>query len=80
MPRIMTKLSHIDIAQHWLRECVQNNIINVERIDTNNMVADGLTKALTAQKHQYLIRLLGLVDIKYLIYKETTSSASTSLT
>ena len=51
MPRITIKLSHIDIAQYWLRECVQNNIINVERININNMVIDGLMKALTVQKY-----------------------------
>ena len=38
------------------------------------MIADGLTKALTAQKHQYFIRLLGLVDVKHLINAETSST------
>ena len=80
MPRITTKLSYINIAQHWLRECIQNNIINIKQININNMVVDGLMKALTAQKHQYFIRLLRFVDIKHLIYKETTSSALISLT
>ena len=45
-PKLVTKLKHVDIAQHWLRQEVANKSINIEWISTNEMAADGLTKAL----------------------------------
>ena len=66
-PKLVTKLKHVDIAQHWLRQEVANKSINIEWISTNNMAADGLTKALHIQKHKEFIKQLNLVDIKHLI-------------
>jgi hypothetical protein len=59
-----TKLRHVDIHQHWLRQEVQAKRIAIQWISTNEMPADGLTKPLTRQKHERFVRLLGLVDIK----------------
>jgi hypothetical protein len=36
----------------------------VEWVATNDMTADGLTKALPRQKQERFVRQLGLVDIK----------------
>jgi len=36
-------------------------------VSTNDMVADGLTKALPSQKHAEFMKQLNLVDIQYLI-------------
>ena len=63
-PVIATKLRHIDISQHWLRERVQNGDIHVKWVETSKMIADGLTKLMPPQKHQQFVRMLGLVDIK----------------
>lgn len=63
-PVLTTKLRHVDISQHWLREQVQNGILRVEWVATNDMTADGLTKALPRQKQERFVRQLGLVDIK----------------
>ena len=60
-PIIQTKLRHIDIYQHWLRERVQSGHIKVSWISTNKMIADGMTKALTKQKHKNFVQLLNLV-------------------
>ncbi|KAF5203380.1 Reverse transcriptase family protein, partial [Thalictrum thalictroides] len=43
-PLLQTKLKHVDIYQHWLRERVQSKEIKVSWIKTNDMVADGMTK------------------------------------
>jgi hypothetical protein len=64
---IQTRLRHIDIHNHWLREKVQNKEINVRWVDTNSMPADGLTKPLSAEKHAHFVKLLGLVDISHRI-------------
>ena len=66
-PKLVTKLKHVDIAQHWLCQEVANKSINIKWISTNKMAADRLTKALPIQKHKEFIKQLNLVDIKHLI-------------
>ena len=61
---LMTKLRHVDISQHWLRERVQTGDIRIQWIETGNMAADGLTKVLTWQKQERFVKQLALVDIK----------------
>jgi hypothetical protein len=66
-PRLITKLKHVDVHSCWIRQEVQKGSIYVQWISTNDMVADGLTKALSPQKHARFIELLGLKDISSLI-------------
>ena len=66
LPTLMTKLKHVDIRRHWLREQVADEKIKVTWIPTSQMPADGLTKALPRQKHQNFVRQLGLVDLSKL--------------
>jgi hypothetical protein len=61
---LQTKLKHVDIHQHWLRQEVQAGRLSVEWKATNLMPADGLTKVLPRQKHVQFIKLLGLADFK----------------
>ena len=65
--KLATKLKHLDIHQHWLRQEIQANRLNIQWISTLEMPADGLTKALDRQKHKTFIKQLGLVDITTLI-------------
>jgi hypothetical protein len=60
---IRTKLRHIDIHNHWLRQEVRDARISVQWVPTTEMPADGLTKPLPRQRHEAFIRQLGLVDI-----------------
>jgi len=63
-PKLDTKLRHVDVHQHWLRQEVQEKRINVQWIRTDLMPADGLTKHLPKQKHRRFMKQLGLVDIR----------------
>jgi hypothetical protein len=45
--KLDTKLQHINIYQHWLRQEVQARRIKINWLPTNDMLADGLTKALS---------------------------------
>ncbi|RDL36452.1 uncharacterized protein BP5553_05804 [Venustampulla echinocandica] len=63
IPRLETKLKHIDIHQCWLRQEVLSGSIKVEWVPTAKMVADGFTKSLPAQKHAEFVRQLNMVDI-----------------
>jgi hypothetical protein len=59
-----TKLRHINIHHHWLRQEIVEGNINIDWIETKMMPADGLTKPLPHQKHQHFINHLNMVDIK----------------
>jgi hypothetical protein len=61
--KLNTKLRHIDIHNHWLRQEHHAGRIRIEWIPTSEMPADGLTKALTHQRHEGFIKLIRLDDI-----------------
>lgn len=61
-PTIQTKLRHVDIHQHWLRQETQSKRILIDWIPTSLMPADGLTKTLTGQRFHNFVRLLGLTE------------------
>ncbi len=46
--KLQTKLRHVDIHSHWLRQEVQHGSIHILLVPINKMVADGLTKALSS--------------------------------
>ena len=54
-PHLATKLKHIDIQHHWLRQEASQGNIQIEWIPTTEMPADGLTKALPRQRHEIFI-------------------------
>lgn len=60
---LQTKLRHVNIHNHWLRQEVQRRHISVEYVPSSEMMADGLTKALPAQQLKASAERLGLVDI-----------------
>jgi len=76
-PHLATKLKHIDVQHHWLRQEVSQGNIQIEWMPTAEMPADGLTKPLPRQKHQTFVQQLGLVDISKLgILQNSFSSYS----
>lgn len=66
---IQTRLRHIDIHGHWLRQEYHTGHLDVQWIPTGQMLADGLTKPLVVEKHRQFIHQLGLVDIGHLVHK-----------
>jgi hypothetical protein len=73
-PQLRTKLRHVDIHRHWLRQEVQDGRLPVEWVKTSDMVADGLTKVLPRQKHLEFVRMLGMEDIDHLIQPSSDGS------
>ena len=62
-PKLVTKLRHVDIHNHWLREQVQKDILQIEWMPTADMKADGFTKPLSRQKQEHFVRQLNLTDV-----------------
>lgn len=62
-----TKLRHVDIHCNWVRQEVQAGRIAVRWVPTAQMVADGLTKVLSKQRHENFLRLLRMAEVSHLI-------------
>ena len=54
------RTKHIDIRYHYVREAIENDIISLSYLHTNDQVADVLTKALPRVKLEYFRHLMGL--------------------
>jgi hypothetical protein len=62
--RLITKLRHVDIHQHWLRQEYSMRRVQFQWKPTKEMIADGLTKALPRQRFENHVKMIGMVDIK----------------
>jgi len=60
-----TKLRHVDIHNHWLRQEAKEGRIALEYTSTDDMIADGLTKVLTNTSFRKFVSQVGLVDISH---------------
>lgn len=60
--KLQTKLRHVDIHSHWLRQEVQRDSIQLKWMPIKRMIADGLTKALTPANFGIFVRMIGLGD------------------
>jgi hypothetical protein len=63
LPKLSSKLRHVDIHQFWLRQEVAEGRVQVNWTPTSDMIADGLTKPLGPQKHSAFIAQLGMRDL-----------------
>jgi len=63
-PKVSTRLRHVDIQQHWLREAYQLKQINAVWVESASMAADGLTKPLPPQRFvQWVQDVLNMKDV-----------------
>lgn len=62
-PIFHRRSKHIDIRYHFVREVVQNNLINICYLETAEMPADIFTKSLGSVKHYYFMRKLGISPV-----------------
>lgn len=68
--KLTTKLRHVDIHHHWLRQEHAEGRVKLKWVPTKEMLADGLTKALLRQRHKGFVQLIRLEDIKERIQQE----------
>jgi hypothetical protein len=60
-PQHHTRSKHFRIENHFIRECVELGIVNVEYCPTNDMIADIFTKALSRARHEQFWSNMGLL-------------------
>jgi sulfur relay (sulfurtransferase) DsrC/TusE family protein len=51
---------HIDVQWHFVREKIQEEVVTLNYLPTDKMVADGLTKQLGKEKFKQLVDLIGM--------------------
>ncbi|KAK2423987.1 putative mitochondrial protein [Trifolium repens] len=55
-----SRTKHIDIRHHFIRDLVEDNVITLEHVDTEEQIADIFTKALDLKKFEKLRGMLGI--------------------
>ena len=73
-----SKLRHVDIHNHWLRQEVKNQSIIIKWVPSNKIIADGLTKALPPQRQKEFVRLLGIEDDRPILNTSNSNSNATN--
>lgn len=64
-PTHYSRTKHIDVQHHFIREQVEDQVIELKYVPTQAMVADVLTKALGKSQHLILIEKMGLGAFAY---------------
>ena len=59
-PEHHARTKHVDIQYHFVRNCVEDGTTRLEYCPTEDMVADGLTKALGPERLRKLARMMGM--------------------
>jgi hypothetical protein len=56
------RTKHIDIRYHFIREKIEDGIVKLYHIPTEDQIADILTKSLSVEKFSKFISSLGIVE------------------
>lgn len=59
-PRFHACTRHIEVAHHFIRHLFQTKQVDVQYITTEENISDLLTKGLTRDRHEILVKKLGL--------------------
>lgn len=61
---------HINNKYHYIRNFVQDGVVKLQYIPTDEQVTDVLTKYLLSKEFEYFRSILGLVDITDIVDRE----------
>jgi len=63
-PVFHDRSKHIDTRYHYIRDCIEKNILDVDHVRTDEQIADTLTKPLGTMKFAELRVKLGIVTVR----------------
>ncbi|GJQ97472.1 putative ribonuclease H-like domain-containing protein [Tanacetum coccineum] len=78
-PVYHSKTKHIEIRHHFIRDCYEKKLINVEKIHTDLNVADLLTKPFDGPRFNYLVVSIGFAWMKERRAKDKDNACSRSI-
>ncbi|GKF56507.1 hypothetical protein Tco_0166847 [Tanacetum coccineum] len=58
-----SRSKHIDIRHHFIREQVENKVVELYFVETNYQLADILTKALPRERFEFFLPRLGMKSL-----------------
>ncbi|TIC93799.1 Retrovirus-related Pol polyprotein from transposon TNT 1-94 [Colletotrichum higginsianum] len=67
LSKLRTKLRHVDIHNHWLRQEIAERRVDVAYTPSAELMANGLTKALDMTKHDAFIQQLNMTNEKVIL-------------
>src|SRR4029077_10092348 len=76
--RLRTKLRHVDIHNHWVRQEAREGRIAVDYTPTRQMIANGLTKSLPPSEFENFLKQVNLIDITSKITERRTEDLQQS--
>ena len=56
------RLKHIDVRYHWMRDVLNDNLFELEKIHTNHNDSDMLTKSLPREKLEVCCSIAGMAS------------------
>ena len=59
-PVYHSRTKHIDIKHHFLRDCVEKQLIHLEKVFTDDNLADLYTKAFSKSRFDFLVQINGM--------------------
>ena len=63
-PVFHNRTKHIEIRHHFIRDAFEKHLIKVEKIFTDDNVADLLTKAFDGPRFQHLVVHIGMLNLE----------------
>lgn len=64
-PVFHNRSKHIDVRYHYCREIIENKIVKINYLSTEDMPADLFTKSLPLVKHNKFLKMLGIVNVVF---------------
>lgn len=59
-PTYHSKMKHIDVQYHFVRDMVESKKVLLEKVDTLNNVVDSLTKSMSTKKFSWCRATMGI--------------------
>ena len=57
-----SRSKHIDVRHHWIRDVLDEKLLQLEKVHTDENGSDTMTKSLTKEKHDFCKGKAGLVE------------------
>ncbi|GKV11932.1 hypothetical protein SLEP1_g23145 [Rubroshorea leprosula] len=61
-PQFHSRTKHVDLRYHWIRDAIEEKVLDVEKVHTDDNSSDMMTKSLVRSKFEFCRSQAGLVE------------------